>query len=198
MPLAKWLCQIFGLARYDYQKSLEKYIHTLNYPMPDLERLSQLTPYLLTKSMQLKAAGVLVLDRNARSYVLRAAEGEARPLAGTSISQDNPLFLALLEQKKELLLKDTKNEAIAAQMRSLNGELFMPVISKHKYFTPPSAGPTLLGVVYLGQMISGDQFSGKDISFLLGLIKQASHNLETAFMHEEMRNTPSPSGRGQL
>lgn len=183
MPLAKWLDQIFGRSHYAYQTILKKYITALKQPMPDLQRLCELTPYLLTKSMRLKAAGVLVLARSRKSYVLRSAEGEAHHLAGTSISQDNPLFLALLEHKKELLLNNIKNEAITVQMRNLKGELFIPVISQIKYFTEP----TLLGVIYLGQMTSGEQFSGKDISFLFHLIKQAGANLDTAFMHEEMQ-----------
>jgi len=183
MPLVKCLCHVFGCYRYAYQKVLRKYINALKHPMPDLEKLCQLTPYLLVKSMRLKSAGVLVLNRGAGSYVVRSAEGDAHHLAGTSIKQDNPLFLALLKRKKELLLRNTNDEALTVQMRNLKGELFMPVISRLKYFTEP----TLLGVVYLGQMISGEQFSSKDISFLFSLIKQAGPNLDTAFMHEEMR-----------
>ena len=187
MPLAKWLCHVFGCYRYTYQKSLTKYIHTLNYPMPDLERLCQLAAYLLVKTMRLKSAACLVLERKTNQYVVRSGEGEAHQLRleGFSLPVDEPLF-------KELLKGKTVLSPVAGLGSQVN--LFLPVISKSSHFNQP----TLLGVVCLGQMISGDQFSGKDISFLLGLIKQASHNLETAFMHEEMRNTPSPSGRGQL
>ena len=183
MPLVKCLCHVFGCYRYAYQKVLRKYINALKHPMPDLEKLCQLTPYLLVKSMRLKSAGVLVLNRGAGSYVVRSAEGDAHHLAGTSIKQDNPLFLALLKRKKELLLRNTNDEALAAQMRNLKGELFIPVISAAKDFPEP----TLLGVVFLGPMLSRDNFIGKDIGFLLSLIKEARANLDAAFVREEMR-----------
>ncbi|MFH1361114.1 MAG: hypothetical protein ABIH69_00435 [bacterium] len=176
---------IFAGRRYAYQNILKKYIRALRQPMPNLERLCELTPYLLVKSMGLKTAGVLVLDRRAATYVLRSAEGEARHLRGNSFSQDDPLFSALLEQKKGLLLNQTKDGNLVAQMHHLKGELFIPVLSQLKYFNEP----TLLGVVYLGEMSSGEQFSRKDISFLFNLIKQAEPNIDTAFMHEEMRKT---------
>jgi len=154
---------------------------------PDLQRISYLTAYLLKKTMDIRASGVLVLDRQAGCYFVRAAEGEALLLKGVSISQNNPLFLALSEQRKELLFSRISDERVKSQMQKLKGELFIPIISQLKYFNEE----TLLGIVYLGAMNSGAAFTGKDIRFFLSMIKQAGTNLDSAFMHEEMRKKKS-------
>ena len=176
MPLVKWFKQIIGLSHYAYQQTLKKYLNALHQPMPDLQRISELTAYLLSKSMKLKSVGVLVLDRTSHQYVVRAAEGEADPLLGTSFPSDNKLFLVLFEKKKEIQAREVQDETLRSQMQKLKSELCIPVISQLKYFSEP----TLLGVVFLGPMLSGDKFTSKDIRFFFNLIKQAGSNLDTA------------------
>ncbi|MFH1362487.1 MAG: hypothetical protein ABIH69_07575 [bacterium] len=171
---------IFGNPRYDYQKTLMKYAHTLGLPMPDLTRLCRLSSYLLIKAMKLESVAILVLDQKAHNYLVRAGEGGAHGLEGISLPEDNPLFQTLLEQKKELLLEDEKNEAVALEMRKLKGELFISVISKHEHF----GQPTLLGVVCLGKLLSGDSFSQKDINFLHSLLDEGRARIDEAFLGE--------------
>ena len=187
--------RIFFRTRYDYQKMLGKYSSALAQPMADLDRFSRLAPYLLTKSMKLSGASVMVLDRESHCYTVRAGEKDARDLKRASVSEDSPLINELLKRKKVLSLEEVsalaradgeekeKFEKIASEMKRLKAVLIIPSISESEYFKKS----TMLSTINLGKKLSDEAFSREDISFLRTLANQSSISIEYAFIFEELQ-----------
>jgi len=185
--LIDWL---FFRAHYDYRRVINKYSHALTRPMSDLNRLAHITPYLLTKSMQLSGAACLILDQESGNYLVRAGEREAKFLEGTTWPANSLLLQELVRQKKEISLLDVKGrlpEAKSSQLvnelQALKSALVIPSISDSEYFKTP----TLIAVLCLGQKLSGKKFSADEISFLTTLANQATIAIEYAFIFEELK-----------
>jgi signal transduction histidine kinase len=189
----------FFRTRYDYQRILNKYSHALVRPMTDLDRYSRLVPYMLSKSLKLANSSVMVLDRETRSYIIRAGSGEAQGLIGQSVPEDSSLIKRIYSTRSEIDREDIvhclKNvnecpgedkkqlEAILAEMDKLKTVLVIPSISEGEYFKQP----TLLSTINLGKKMSDEVFSREDVAFLKTLANQAGISIEYAFIMEELK-----------
>lgn len=201
--------RMFFRARYNYQRILGKYSHALAQPMTDLDRFSRIVPYLLTKSMKLSGASVMVLDRESRSYIVRAGERDACGLKGFSVAEDSPLLKELITRKRELALEEIedllrsekdlsefekkKSAQIASEMKRLRAVLVIPCISESEYFKKP----VLLSTINLGKKRSDESFSREDIGFLKTLANQAAISIEYAFIFEELRKNQERIARSE-
>jgi len=177
-----WVDSIFFKSRYDYQQILSRYTKALRRPTTDLNRLLKIAPYLLTKSMKLSGAGVLILDRNKGRYEMRAGEGAYREMVGMTISS-NFMIIRKMEENDETLSIDEVGDELKKEMSGLKASLLIPSTSKSEYFK----GETLIAVFVFGSKLSDDPFSREDISFLETLARQASITIEYAFILEELR-----------
>ncbi len=189
----------FFRTRYDYQNIINKYSKSLSRPMTDLTRFSKVTPYLLWKSMKLAGASFMVLNREAKSYKIRAGNGKASTLVGLSIPEDAAIIRELTRTKTELNyddivtnLKSNENlspsereklDGIRRDMELLKSTLIIPCISESEYFNKP----TLLSTINLGKKLSDESFSAQDIDFLKTLANQAAISIEYAFILEELK-----------
>jgi signal transduction histidine kinase len=187
--------RVFFRARYDYQRILAKYSHTLSQPMTNLNRFSRIAPYLLTKAMKLAGSSFMVLDRENHNYVVRAGEKAARKIEGQVLAEGSALIQELRTKKKEVSLEEVealikeggpdkkKYEEIAAEMKQLDSVLVIPCITESEYFKKP----TLISVLIMGKKLSDESFSREDINFLDTLANQATITIEYAFIFEELR-----------
>jgi signal transduction histidine kinase len=187
--------RVFFRARYDYQRILAKYSHTLSQPMTNLNRFSRIAPYLLTKSMKLAGSSFMVLDRENHNYVVRAGEKAAHKLVGKALAENSALIQELRSRKKEVSLEEVetlakeggpdknKYEEIAKEMNDLDTVLVIPCITESEYFKKP----TLISVLVMGKKLSDESFSREDINFLDTLANQATITIEYAFIFEELR-----------
>ncbi len=189
----------FFRTRYDYQRIMSRYSHGLTQPSVNLNRFSRLAPYLLTKSMKLNAASVMILDRNRHCYVVRAVEKEARDLKHKTVSEDSALVQELYLRKREISLEEVerrlkdekelttaerkKYHEIAAEMKRLKSFLIIPSISESEYFKRP----TLLSTINLGSKLSGQSFSQEDVNFLRTLANSTTISVEYSFIVEELK-----------
>jgi signal transduction histidine kinase len=187
--------KIFFRQSYDYQRIIKRYSHALTRPIADLDRFSRLAPYLLTKSMDISGASVLVINREKSRYTLRAGEKDAQQLEGFSLNEDCALLAELRKRKKEISLDEINKliernphqreryEQIAEEMESLKASLVIPSISESEYF----GQPTLLATINLGEKFSGKGYSREDISFLRTIANEATISIEYAIMFEELK-----------
>jgi len=188
----------FFKARYDYQKILSKYSHTLRKPTTHLGRFLRIAPYLVKKAMKLSGGGVLILDRQHNRYEVRAGEGAHREFVGTTISDNFEMIKELKRTGEPIIIEDVdqmirdardgseekrKWEITRNEMKKLKATLLIPSISKSEYFKEP----VLLAVFIFGGKLSEDSFSGTDIEFLGTIARQASIVIEYAFILEEIR-----------
>ncbi|MCX5727037.1 MAG: ATP-binding protein [Candidatus Saganbacteria bacterium] len=188
----------FFVARYDYQRMLNRYSHALREPATDLSRFARLSPYLISKAMKLSGASLLVLDRAHKRYEVRAGIRKAEAIERMAIS-DNYAIIREMQRTRKIIVReeieyDLNNQAlpeeerkklteIRDEMQKLMAHISIPSISESEYFREP----VLLSVLNLGEKLSGDSFSPEDISFLETMANQATITIEYAFIMEELK-----------
>jgi len=176
--------RLFSRERYNYQQVLKKYSRALTRPMPDLDRFAKLAPYLLWRSMKIAGASFLVLDRESRSYVVRAGVGDCEKVIGQIIPEGSALIKRLYATFKEINLWEVSDKEIKSEMAGLCAALIIPAASESEYFNKP----TLLAAIVLGRKTPDEPYTKEDVDFLETLANQAAISIEYAFILEELKN----------
>ncbi len=190
--------RLFYRSGYDYQRILSRYSKALTRPVTDLDKYAKMASYLLGKSMQLAGTSVMVLDREARHYLVRAADGEGEKAVGTAVPEDSALIKEITVHYGEIDREDIagrlKNPALTTaekerlsavleEMDRLKAVLVIPSVSESEYFSRP----TLLSTINLGRKLSGDNFTGDDVEFLKSIGNQSAISVEYTFILEELK-----------
>ncbi|OGC35078.1 hypothetical protein A2311_06040 [candidate division WOR-1 bacterium RIFOXYB2_FULL_48_7] len=197
----KFVDFIFFRSRYDYQNLLNKFSQAFGRPRSNLDKFSQVLPYLLHKSMNLSGISVMVLDRQLNQYVVRAGEGEGSTIIHKEISTKSALIEEMLFTKRELdrnhlasILQTDKTlrpelraryQEIVQAMDDLKSALIIPCISESDYFNKP----TLISTINMGRKLSDESYSIEDIEFLKTLANQAAATIEYTFIFEDLKKT---------
>ncbi|HVN67492.1 MAG TPA: histidine kinase dimerization/phospho-acceptor domain-containing protein, partial [Candidatus Sulfotelmatobacter sp.] len=184
--------RLFFRGRYDYQKTLAKISHEIASVIK-LEPLSKLIVHSLVKTMRVSEISFLLPDKE-REHFRSVPLAEER-YKRIEIDIDSPI-ITWLSGAKDLLVREeiedeisrqpgddeaatARRESLAAvfeEMSRLGISLWVPIISKNE----------LIGVIALGNKISGDIFSTEDLSLLDTLANQTAVALENARLYDEV------------
>jgi len=190
--------RLFYRSGYDYQRIISRYSRALTRPVTDLDQYAKMASYLLGKSMQLAGTSVMVLDREARHYLVRAADGEGEKAVGIAVPEDSALIKEITvhysEIDREEIAGRLKNPALTTaekerlssvleEMDKLRAVLIIPSVSESEYFSKP----TLLSTINLGRKLSNESYSADDIEFLKTIGNQSAISVEYTFILEELK-----------
>ncbi len=154
----------------------------------DVRRLCHLIVHLITHSVKASHAGLFLLDRNIRAYVLKASRQHPRYTPGRWVSADVPLAQMLRDSRKPVVIDELRLHTTATD-RSYR-ELFrfleefqvsvgVPIFIEHR----------LLGFILLGPKRPRDIYTAADLEALSTLANQAALAIENAMVFEELAKT---------
>jgi len=182
----------FHYTSYNYQKVLTDLGKGLTRII-DLDQLSVLVTNTLLRTMKLDRA-VILLRKEGGVYEIQRNIGFKED-NGISLVKDNFLTNYLEKTKKplvyeelSLLIKDTQDkkerekiEALQSNMRRIEASLCLPLILEGK----------IIGMIVLGEKLSGDPYFEQDIELLSGLASQASIAFKNAMLYAEVQDLSS-------
>lgn len=147
----------------------------------------------IKNAMQLDRAGVLVAEQNNGVVKFKVAEVIGfNENNGISLVQDN-FFTKYLEQTKKPLVRDELNIIakgfdnpderqkffeLSENMKRIEASLCLPMIISNK----------LIGIIVLGNKVSGDAYTNEDLSLLGTLSKQAAIAVDNARLYKEVQD----------
>lgn len=189
-PLRNWLnaavARYFFRPPYDYQSTVLRASRTLSASL-DLDRALGFLLSLVTETLQIEHARVLMRERAAAGFRLRASH---QAVAAAEANAAEAIFLdaagALvrrLEWGGELLVREEVERwpsrenprAISGEMAQLDAAVAVPLLS----------GSVLLGVLLVGPKLSGDEFTPQDIDLLSTLGAEAGAAMTNAQLHQD-------------
>ena len=153
----------------------------------DLDRALGFLLSLVTETLQIEHARVLMRERAAAGFRLRASH---QAVAAAEANAAEAIFLdaagALvrrLEWGGELLVREEVERwpsrenprAISGEMAQLDAAVAVPLLS----------GSVLLGVLLVGPKLSGDEFTPQDIDLLSTLGAEAGAAMTNAQLHQD-------------
>ncbi|MDD2696775.1 MAG: ATP-binding protein [Candidatus Pacebacteria bacterium] len=155
----------------------------------DLNKLSSLIVTTLMNTMKLDRTVVLIREPGDGEYRIQKNIG-FKEENGISLVKDNFLTVWLEKNQKplvyeelSLIIRDTTNreekekmEKLKANMKKIEAALCLPLLIEEK----------IIGMIVLGNKVSGDPYSEQDIDLLTNLSNQASIALQNAKLYSEV------------
>lgn len=180
--------------RYDYMITLKNAAKGMTL-ITDIERLLRLIAHLVSKKVRVSGCAIYLLNTSTGNYVKEVNRGFQGLEIPKGIHRDSPFIDWLLEKKqpfsynnlltwikseklfphRRLISKKTL-EQIRLTMEKLGGSLCVPSFLRGK----------MIGFMVLGEKLSGDQYTGEDISLLSTLSNHTAIALENVRMYEEL------------
>jgi len=156
----------------------------------DLEKLSSLITDTLLNTLKLDKAGIL-LREEAGIYRIQKIIGFHED-NGISLVRDNFLTNYLQKTKKpliyeelDLIIRDTDDKeerkkivALKQNMKRIEAKLCLPLLFEDK----------IIGIIVLGEKVSGAPYFTEDINLLTNLSRQASIALANAKLYREIKD----------
>ena len=182
--------RFFFRGRYDYQKTLRSVSSAIATKIR-LEDLSRLIITTFVETMGVSEISFLIYDRDRKRF--RSVYLEL-PQAGTSheperfmasrykrieLDEESSIISWLKKTKDILILEELKEESeVKEEGERLGVAIWVPIVSKDE----------LIGVISLGNKLTGDIYSYEDIGLLSTLANQTAVALENARLYEEVVN----------
>jgi len=188
-PLVKSLQSVadrlFFRGRYNYQKILNEISQRIASVIR-LEELTKLIVSSLVATMRVSEISFLLLEKDKDRFCSIAIS--LPRYKKIEIDLESPI-IAWLSSTKDILVRDEIEDEIAKQARAglievrdemerLGIPLWVPIVSKDN----------LIGIIALGQKLSGDIFTTEDIRLLSTLANQTAVALDNARLYEKVVN----------
>ncbi len=194
-PLDTWLRRLTDKLlfqkKYQWQKTLKDASRGMTR-VTSVDKLLNLMAHFI--GARLRVTHVGILQRTADYYTLKVSRGRDKRPVGLSVGRDNPLP-AWLEEKKEVLTTGEVRswlrserlfphrtvirrtlEEILKEMGALGAEVCVPSFSKSQ----------MLGLLVIGEKLSGDPFSQEDLDVLSTLANEGAIALENAHLYQQL------------
>ncbi len=175
---------------YSYQTVLTDLSKRLTQVL-DLDKLSSLIVSTLMNTMKLDRTVILLREPGDGKYRIQKNIG-FREENGISLVKDNFLTVWLEKTQKplvyeelSLIIRDTaeneekgKLEKLRENIKRIEAALCLPLLMEEK----------IVGMIVLGNKISGDPYSEQDIDLLTNLSNQASIALQNATLYNQVQD----------
>ncbi|NQT29499.1 MAG: GAF domain-containing protein [Candidatus Saganbacteria bacterium] len=186
--------RIFFRGRYDYQKTLREVSQKIASVI-QLEELSRLIVTSFIDTMKVSEISFLLLEKEREHF--RSMPLSLPRYKKIEIDVESPIISWLLATK-DILVRDELEDEIARQdalgrsgqvrkgtledvrdeMERLGIFIWVPIVSKDE----------LIGIIALGNKLSGEMFSSEDIGLLSTLANQTAVALDNARLYDEVVN----------
>jgi two-component system NtrC family sensor kinase len=165
--------RLFFRWRYDYQKTLSRISQQIAAVIR-LDELANLIVTALTETMKIAEISLLLPEQEHFRSLPLNLPGYKR----IEIDVSNPI-IARLTATREVLVREeieAPHSAVGDAMERLGISVWLPIISQEK----------LIGIIALGNKLSGDSFTAEDLALLTTLANQTAVALENARLYDEV------------
>lgn len=172
--------------KYEYHKTLKEASEGM-IRVRKIDKLLNLIVNIIVKHVRVRQASVFLLDKNTNNFVVKASRGKLKiPKDYLKISIHNTLIRYLnringpivCEELKQILKQgpDSLMLGVIQEMERLQVSVCVPSFLKGK----------LIGLLLLGEKLSGDMYSQEDLSLFSTLSIQAALAIENAQAYEAL------------
>jgi len=197
-PLENWLAKLTDKVlyqqRYDYMDTLKNVAKGMNL-VADTEKLLKLMVRFVSREVRVTGCAVYIFNRTEGGYVKEVSRGFQDVDAVDSVDKDSS-FVEWLKEKREplnyeVLLSWIQGEKLFPQRLILKRSLEQIRVIMHKLgaslCVPSFLRGEMIGLLVLGEKLSGDRYTQDDMSLLSTLANNAAIALENARMYEELK-----------
>ena len=189
-PLRSWLVNVTDRylfqKKYDYRELLRVFTNEI-LTVLDLQKLTEQTVAGLNNIIKLESTGVLLHDKETKTYKLAASLGVKE--RNIILKEDNVL-INLLKASNQHILHDKEADkmeggALKETFKRLNTKLCLPI----------ELHDDLVGIICLGMKKSGEDYTQEDIDILTTLARTEAIAISNAQLFDELSKTQAEAAQ---
>ncbi|MFA4889633.1 MAG: ATP-binding protein [Candidatus Omnitrophota bacterium] len=152
----------------------------------NLRKLLDLITHIVTKTVKISYAAIYLHNKELNEFVLQVSRDKGR-LSLPKITPDNPIIKQLMLDHEPLVYEEIRHHAqhannydyilIEENMRALTSSVIIPSFLENR----------LMGLIILGDKISGQIYTPEDLNIFQVLASQAALAIENAQFYEETK-----------
>ncbi len=178
--ILEWL---FYKGKYDYKKIIKE----LAYNLVSILNLTELLEYfikVIASYMNIEKISILLLNENGKNYKIASSLGFEEDLIKSYKLKTNTKIVSYFKNRKEVFVKEEARQALNPE--SFEG-IYKPIKSLEvQVIIPLRVGGRILGLLVLGNKISGEIYYAEDINLFLAIANQLVIALENAFLYQQV------------
>ncbi|MBN2058009.1 MAG: PAS domain S-box protein [Candidatus Saganbacteria bacterium] len=185
--------RIFFRRTIEYQQVI-KDVTKLIVSVTDLNTLFRLIDRTIVRAMCVKSVAVLLFEEKAKHYLVEKTNGHPADFLKQQLSPDSALAKYLAQAKDAVVLEECRSQQnsslssneLKAQMLAIGGELerFGASVA-----IPSFTKGRLVGILCLGEKLSGEPYSPEDLELLLTMAQEAGIAIENAKLYRDITET---------
>jgi len=185
--------RIFFRRTIEYQKTVKE-VTKLIVSVTDLHTLFRLIDRTIVRVMCLKNASILLLEEKENQYVVEKTNGVPQVIGGIRLALDDPLVSYLIEKKDAVVLEEVKALRQSETSPPAEKERLKKVQTEMEHFEAAVSIPSflkdkLVGILNLGEKLSGELYSPDDLELLLTMATEAGIAIENAKLYRDISET---------
>lgn len=152
-----------------------------------LRRLLELIAHIVTKTVKISYVGIYIRDKETDEYILQVNRDKGR-IPIPKLTSDNPLIQWLIKNPEPLIYEEVK----LRMEEEKDGAIYKPLEESMRLLTASVVIPSFLekkpmGIIVLGDKMSGQIYTYDDLSVFQVLASQAAMAIENAQFYEEAK-----------
>ncbi|MCU0641753.1 MAG: ATP-binding protein [Candidatus Margulisbacteria bacterium] len=177
----------------EYQKIIREITRTMS-SVTDLHTLFRLIDRTIVRVMCIKNASVLLLEEKEGCFLVEKINGLPVAISGQKLALEDPLVSYLEEKKDAVVLEELRSqlagETITPGLKEKLERVQAKMIGFEAAVTIPSfLKGKLVGILNLGEKLSGEMYSPDDLELLLTMASEAAIAIENAKLYRDVTET---------
>lgn len=180
----------FFSSLYDYQETITTLSRELNY-YNNLKKIINLLILTVQRTLQLRKLALILIDKDTKKFQKTTSKIIGfNPEEKESLLRNNSLINFLTKNQKPLITEELP--LIAQKINSPNEKIVLENLEKDllakgiALSLPLSSANKLIGVILLGEKVSGDAYVQEDLDLLSSLSLQAGVAIDNARLYLEV------------
>lgn len=191
--LQKVTDQIFFRRTIEYQNVIKE-VSRLIVSVTDLKTLFRLIDRTIVRAMCVKNVAVLLLEESKQQFMVEKTNGLPQEVLDIKLPPDTPLAVYLNERKDAIVYDEIKALLESALVATPEKEKLKQVCSTLENLgasvaIPSFAKKNLVGILCLGEKLSGETYSPEDLELLFAMASEAGIAIENAQLYRDITET---------
>jgi PAS domain S-box-containing protein len=184
--------RLFFRRMIEYQKIIKEVTHLIS-SVTNLSTLFRLVDRTIIRAFCVEVVAIALYEEKEDSFHVEKTNGHAPEILSHQINSDSPLInyllsvkdVAVVDEIKALMDRDInpgekeKMEKIIAELGFFKAVIAVPAFSRDK----------LVGILFLGEKLSGEPYSPDDLELLLNMTSEAGIAIENAKLYRDITQT---------
>lgn len=183
---------IFFRRTIEYQKIIREVTHLIS-SVTNLSTLFRLVDRTIARTFCVESVAIALYEEKENNFRIEKTNGHPAELLSRKLGPDNPLVSHLLSMK-DVVVKDEIKALLDRDVNAEEKEKLDQIVNELSFFKAVIAVPAfsrdkLVGILFLGEKLSGEPYSPDDLELLLNMASEAGIAIENAKLYRDITQT---------